>query len=176
MDEDFPGTIGFSDNEIMAMKNQDKVDVIIKRVEGTDGRISCMIRTEPLFTDPSLAAASGSMAMEFEDYLPKHEKIEFLNGESEKLIQIYLVNEKVPQIEGKNLVDANDEDDDAAPKKLEDEDDEAQELMFKIKIEKAEPESVKISKKNVCFVKIAPATQMNNDMEEHTKLMQYFVE
>jgi len=47
--------------------------------------------------------------------------------------------------------------------------------MFKIKIEKAEPESVKISKKNVCIVKIAPATQMNSDMEEHTKLMQYFV-
>jgi len=48
--------------------------------------------------------------------------------------------------------------------------------MFKIKIEKAEPESVKISKKNICIVKIAPATQMNSDMEEHTKLMQYFVE
>jgi len=45
-----------------------------------------MIRTEPLFTDPNVASASGSMAMEFEDYLPKHEKIEFLNGESEKLI------------------------------------------------------------------------------------------
>ena len=68
------------------MKNQDKVDVIIKRVEGTDGRISCMIRTEPLVMDQNVAQASGNMAMEFEDYLPKHEKIEFLNGESEKLI------------------------------------------------------------------------------------------
>jgi len=55
LDEDFPGTIGFSDNEIMAMKNQDKVDVIIKRVEGTDGRISCMIRTEPLVMDQNVA-------------------------------------------------------------------------------------------------------------------------
>jgi len=44
--------------------------------------------------------------MEFEDYLPKHEKIEFLNGESEKMIQIYLVNEKVPQLDGKKLGDA----------------------------------------------------------------------
>ena len=40
--------------------------------------------------------------------------------------------------------------------------------MFKIKIEKAEPESVKISKKNVCIVKIAPATQMQSRSEEHT--------
>lgn len=55
-----------------------------------------MIRTEPLITDPNQAAAAGGMAMEFEDYLPKHEKIEFLNGESEKVVQIYLVNEKVP--------------------------------------------------------------------------------
>jgi len=86
------------------------------------------------------------------------------------------VNEKVPQIEGKSLGEAKDEDDDAKDKKPEDSEDEAQELMFKIKIEKAEPESVKISKKNVCIVKIAPATQMNSDMEEHTKLMQYFVE
>ena len=82
MDEDFPGTIGFDDNEIMAMKNQDKVDVVIKRVEGTDGRISCMIRTEPLFTDPNVASASGSMAMEFEDYLPMHTKIQFKHSET----------------------------------------------------------------------------------------------
>ncbi len=65
MDEDFPGTIGFDDNEIMAMKNQDKVDVVIKRVEGTDGRISCMIRTEGLVND-----GSKGNALEFEDYLP----------------------------------------------------------------------------------------------------------
>jgi len=86
LDEDFPGTIGVEDNEILAMKNQDKVDVVIKRIEGTDGRISCMIRTEPLIVDPNQAITAGNMAMEFEDYLPKHEKIEFLNGESEKLI------------------------------------------------------------------------------------------
>jgi len=48
--------------------------------------------------------------------------------------------------------------------------------MFKIRIDKPEPESVKISKKNVCIVKISPATQMQSDLNEHTKMMEYFVE
>ena len=30
---------------------QDKVDVVIKRFEGTDRKISCMVRTEPLIPD-----------------------------------------------------------------------------------------------------------------------------
>ena len=80
----------------MAIKSQDKVDIVVKRSEGTDGRISCMVSTEPLVKDPNLATAAGNMAIEFEDYLPKHEKLEFLNGESEKVVQIYLVSEKVP--------------------------------------------------------------------------------
>jgi hypothetical protein len=48
LDEDFPGKLGFEVTEITAARNQDKVDIIVKRFEGNDGRISCMIRTEPL--------------------------------------------------------------------------------------------------------------------------------
>ena len=51
LDEDFPGKLGFEITEITASRNQDKVDIVIKRVEGTDGQISCMIRTEPLIPD-----------------------------------------------------------------------------------------------------------------------------
>lgn len=98
LDEDFPGKLGFETTEITANTAQDKVDIIIKRVEGTDGKISCMIRTEPLIKgkpdDPH-------NAVEFEDYLPKHEKIEFEAGESEKIVPIQLYKEKFAQMEGK---------------------------------------------------------------------------
>jgi len=35
-------------------------------------------------------------AVEFEDYLPKHEKVTFENGETEKVVSILLMNEKMP--------------------------------------------------------------------------------
>jgi hypothetical protein len=46
LDEDFPGTLGFQNTEITASKMQDRVDIKILRSEGSDGKISCMIRTE----------------------------------------------------------------------------------------------------------------------------------
>jgi hypothetical protein len=46
LDEDFPGTLGFQSTEIIASKMQDRVDIKILRSEGSDGKISCMIRTE----------------------------------------------------------------------------------------------------------------------------------
>jgi hypothetical protein len=65
--------------------------------------------------------------------LPKHEKIEFNNGESEKVVPIYLVNERVVQIEGKTKdlgidggEDEGSEDDDHGPR-------------FKVVLEKPEP-------------------------------------
>jgi hypothetical protein len=46
LDEDFPGTLGFQKTEITVSKMQEKVDIKIIRSEGSDGKISCMIRTE----------------------------------------------------------------------------------------------------------------------------------
>ena len=48
LDEDFPGCLGFELTDIRVSKNQEKVDVTILRMDGADGVISCMIRTEPL--------------------------------------------------------------------------------------------------------------------------------
>mgnify|MGYP003695018961 FL=1 len=48
LDEDFPGNIGFEASEIKAHKTWDKVDVVVTRSEGCDGKIACMIKTEPL--------------------------------------------------------------------------------------------------------------------------------
>jgi hypothetical protein len=77
---------------VTCSKSQERIDVTLKRSEGTDGKISCYVRTEALI----VGGNSDDNAVEFEDYLPKHEKIDFLHGESEKIISIFMVNEKVP--------------------------------------------------------------------------------
>lgn len=96
LDEDFPGTLGFATTEIMASKFQDRVDIKILRSEGSDGKISCMIKTEQITENGKMGIAHNSAA-EFDDYLPKHEKVEFDNNENEKTISISLVNDKMVQ-------------------------------------------------------------------------------
>lgn len=168
LDEDFPGKLGFEVTEILASRTQDKVDIIIKRFEGTDGKISCMVRTEPLIPDPD--KTNPQNAIEFEDYLPKHEKVEFNPGESEKIVPIYLVNEKVPKA-------------DTAKKGFENEEGTSEDLeteeefgpKFKIVLEKPEPEQVKISKKNCCTVELKTTAAGNDSAAEHQKMIQYFV-
>lgn len=46
LDEDKPGTIEFQESEIRVSQNADKVEVVIVRTDGSDGRVSCKIRTE----------------------------------------------------------------------------------------------------------------------------------
>jgi len=76
LDEDFPGCLGFEFTDLTVKRGDKKVDITIKRFDGSDGKISCMIRTEPL-TDQ----IASNNAVEFEDYLPKHEKVTFQHHE-----------------------------------------------------------------------------------------------
>lgn len=46
LDEDFPGCLGFENTDITVKKGDRHVSVMIKRFDGSDGKISCMIRTE----------------------------------------------------------------------------------------------------------------------------------
>lgn len=52
---------------------------------------------------------------------------------------------------------------------------ELQDVMFKIKLEKAEPQGVKISKKNVCLVTIVQNEDAQKEQDEHAKLMDFFM-
>jgi len=90
LDEDFPGTLGFNITDIRVDKKQEKVDILIKRSEGSDGRISCIVKTEPL----TEKGGQEQNAVEFEDYLPCCEKVVFENGEMDKIVPIILVNDK----------------------------------------------------------------------------------
>lgn len=142
LDEDFPGTLGFETTDVRVTKKQEKIDIIVKRSDGSDGKISCIVRTEP-FTDKG---GMSNNAVEYEDYLPCCEKVTFEHGENEKSIPVHLVTEKINMETAKKADDEGGEDNGS--------DSDAPELMFKVKIEKAEPEGVKISKRNVCIVQI----------------------
>ena len=95
-----------------------------------------MIRTEQL-TSSGIAGIAHNSAAEFDDYLPKHEKVEFDNNENEKTVSISLVNDKMGQnIDGKNAGSKVDDDDMDMDKG---DNDEVADVMFKVKLEKAEP-------------------------------------
>ena len=116
-----------------------------------------MIRTEPLSEN------NPNNAIEFEDYLPKHEKITFLHGENEKTIQISLVK-KSPE----EKVSGN--------KKVEEESSEEEcDVIFKVKLEKPEPTEVKISKKNVCLVTIVKGNEEGMLGDESKKLLEFYL-
>jgi solute carrier family 8 (sodium/calcium exchanger) len=76
LDEDFPGCLGFESTDITVKKADKKVDILIKRFDGSDGKISCMIRTESLVDQ-----GSKNNAVEFEDYLPREERVTFQHQE-----------------------------------------------------------------------------------------------
>lgn len=87
---------------------------------------------------------------------------------------IYLVNERIPHHEdaAKTLGindEANEEED------SEEEDEEPVGPKFKVVLENAHPELVKISKKNNCIVELINSSKSLDSSNEHTKMIQYFV-
>ncbi len=165
LDEDFPGTLGFNITDIRVDKKQEKVDILIKRSEGSDGRISCIVKTEPL----TEKGGQEQNAVEFEDYLPCCEKVVFENGEMDKIVPIILVNDKAHQIEGKGNTKKEDEEEEGSSE-------ENLDVMFKVKIEKAEPVMVKISKRNTCIITILQADANDAEAIQEEKLMAYFLD
>lgn len=79
-------------------------------------------------------------AQEYEDYIPLHETIEFASGENEKTVKIELVIDKYKG--GKTNNDKIDPDDVADEDEEEiDQGEDAQDVMFKVKIEKPHQKS-----------------------------------
>lgn len=59
LDEDFPGNLGFESTEIKTSKSQDKVDITIVRTGGTDGKVSCLLKTEKFYDDEATEGATN---------------------------------------------------------------------------------------------------------------------
>ena len=108
-----------------------------------------MIKTEPMLLDPN----NPVNAVEFEDYLPRHEKVEFAAGESKKIIQIGLVPENAAkEAKSKEVTTAMIDNPDG-------EEDEDQGKCFKVLLEKIENDPVKISRKNCCTIELTKSQE-----------------
>lgn len=132
-----------------------------------------MIKTQPLSETKNGGkddkGLGGHNAIEWEDYIPIKEKINFENTEQEKTVSIQLLANIQAQVDHADA--AVNKSDDGEEGQAE----EAVDLMFKVLIHKAEPEAVKISKKNVCIVTIVQQDDDNNE-DENEKLLNYFLQ
>ena len=168
LDEDFPGTIQFGETDIKVSKGAQEVEIEVERVDGSDGTISCMISTEPLTMEPS-----PQSAQEFEDYLPKHEKITFKHNETSQKVIIKLVNEKIGTGEDpKEFKDVGNDDDENEEEGSEEGD---PDLIFKVKLDKPEPNGVKISKKNVCMVTLIRNEEEDKNAASQRRLIEFYL-
>ena len=92
--------IGFESTDVRVSKNSEIAKIKVTRTEGSDGTISCMLKTEPLSESPS-----ANNAEEYEDYIPQHSKVTFLHQETEKTIEIKILKDKPGEAEGDKLGD-----------------------------------------------------------------------
>lgn len=164
LDEDFPGTLQFLCTECNVNKTAKKVEIVIQRSNGCDGPISCMIKTMALHADNAL----GTNAVEFDDYLPMHEKVQFDHGETEKVVKIQLMGDNETNVNGEKKGETIDHDTNS-------EKDDLPDLMFKVMLLNPQPEGVKISKKNICIVRISQKDEGSAE-EESEKLLEYFLQ
>ena len=64
--------LGFKETDVRVNRDSQYAEVTVIRSEGADGKISCYIRTEALSE-----VQTPQNAIEFDDYVPKFEKVEF---------------------------------------------------------------------------------------------------
>jgi hypothetical protein len=136
------------------------VDIVVKRSDGSAGNISCIVKTEPLTDKNADGVYDASNAVELEDYLPKYEQVTFATGEMDRTVSISIVNDKVHHIDGKPPGKTAEGDENS-------EDEELIEVMFKVIIEKAEPEGVRLSKRN-CHHCVRRRRRNTNDARAKT--------
>ena len=101
-----------------------EVVVIVKRENGSDGTISCMVKTDAI----SLRKTSNT-AVEFDDYCPMMNKITFPHSETEVRVAIPLINKKVSEI-GDKLIEETDKLDENKEEGDDDDSEEENDVMF----------------------------------------------
>lgn len=91
LDEDFPGKLQFKRTDMMGSRKNKKCEVVIQRIDGTSGHITCQVRTEALIIDKQ-HLKNAENAQPHLDYKPIDQKVEFAAGENMKIIQIELID------------------------------------------------------------------------------------
>lgn len=136
LDEDKPGMIAF-DETVVSVSRRDKVAfLLIKRINGSDGRISCVANTISDVTElPGKRAG-----VEHVDFTPLKDKlIEFRAGEVEYRLEI-----EMPECEDKPEVNDGEEEE------------EVDTVSFAVELSDCKPEGLKLSKKRKCIINIEP--------------------
>lgn len=87
LDEDFPGNICFEETQHSINKRHDHIEIKILRTEGSDGQISCNIRTQPC---QATAGLDFGIAQEYVDYEPINQRVTFPANVSETVVKIML--------------------------------------------------------------------------------------
>lgn len=149
LDDDQPGVLAFEAREIEVKRSTGTVAVKILRTEGTDGDITCKIRTG----NQDIYLGGDKKAEPHVDFVELHETIlEFAHQESEKVVELMLLP-KASHIDGPpTRTGINSE-----PAQEEEEVEEEEEcLKFYLTMFEPKPEGVKISKKNMCLIEIIP--------------------
>jgi len=125
--------------KIVNSNNEKEVEITILRHEGADGTISCSVHTEPMCATDQGEAKNN--AVDFEDYLPLHDKVTFGHGETSKTVRISIISKESNKKLGEDKVTANDVHPDDSSEGDPD-------VMFRVMMDSPEPVGVKISKKN----------------------------
>ena len=125
-----------------------------------------MIRAEMMSQEPH----APNSAVHFEHFLPMETEIVFKHGETETTKIITLLPAKEDEAEDKMKGDES-----AEPEEGSDEADEVNDLIFKVKLEDAKPEGVKISKKNICFVTIVQSDDHDQEEADRQRLLEFYL-
>lgn len=150
LDEDRPGSIGFKERFIQVRRKDEVQYVVLERVDGSDGNISCLCKT-------TVANNVGGQkqAVEGSDFVAISERIEFKHTETIARVKVQMPDCKIK-------TDADGDED-----------------VVTFALELTEPtEGVKISKKNMCFIDIQPENTIAEKAEQLQKqqLMKYFMD
>lgn len=145
IDEDFPGKLTFTEDEIPVRDNAEFVEITINRIEGSDGKISCKVKTLEIENE----------AKESQHFEPLDIDVEFEAGETIKTLKVKLLK-PTAKPEG---------------------DEEEMEKKFRVVIESALPEGVKISRKRNVIVSIIPEGQdeVFKQQRDHIKLVEFYM-
>lgn len=140
LDEDQPGTICFEETQLDVARGAEEIEIKVCRVDGADGQVSCVIKTEACESTTGLGVEG---AIENVHYEPMQQKVLFKHGETEKLVTVKLVKEAEKAEETAPEGQGEDEEGDGPA-----------DLMFRVVLENPEPAVVKLTRKNVAFVTI----------------------
>lgn len=155
LDEDKPGSIGFEERQVEVRRKDQVAFIKLVRKDGSDGIISCIVNT---ISNEDIVPGKKA-AKEGTDFIPiKSKRVEFKAGEVEHKLEI-----EMPDCEG-------DEDDNVEPE-------EADTVSFAIQLSKPQPNGVKLSKKNTCFVNIEATDNAAEEAAdyERRKMLDFFL-